>query len=92
MRKHLHTIAEGLGTFGSRRGSGLVPAGGRFDLPGQVVLDAYTGREWLVVSASPEPSGTDALLDEMRGLLPDPSAHAGETRFVTEITRGAPPR
>lgn len=69
-----------------------VPEGSRFELPGQMVLDDYTGREWLVVSTSPDPSSKNALIAEMQSLLPDPSAHASDMRFVTEITRGSPPK
>jgi hypothetical protein len=69
-----------------------VQRGQRFELPGRIELDAYAGREWLVVYTHSEPLGRAELEQRLRALLPEPGTHAGEDRFVVEVTRGDPPR
>lgn len=58
-----------------------------FTLPG-VALDAYAGREWLVVEATSSPVVGEALEARAVELLPDPVAEAGPDRWVIEVTRG----
>lgn len=57
-----------------------------FEVPGRIALDAWPGREWLVVVASPEAATPDAVRASVLALLPDP--RSGPDRWVTEITRG----
>lgn len=69
-----------------------VAGGQRFEVPGRIALDSYQGREWLVVLAASERDGAADIEREIRGLLPDPVAHAADERWVIEVTRGRRPR
>lgn len=56
-----------------------------FHLPG-ISLDAYDGREWLVVEETDHPRTAALVADEGSGLLPQPAAADG--RWTLEVTRG----
>lgn len=60
-------------------------AGQRFDLPGAVELDAWTGREWLVVELTPAPVEDGLLVERMGDMLPEPTGSA--STWVHEVTR-----
>ncbi|MCB9684008.1 MAG: hypothetical protein H6738_01355 [Alphaproteobacteria bacterium] len=60
----------------------------RFVLDGAARLDDHHGREWLVVTWVDRGRDAVSIEADARSLLPDPAAHAGPRRSVTEITRG----
>ena len=62
-------------------------AGQRFDLPGAIELDAYAGREWLVVVMTNTPPAESLLVETVGDMLPEPGAAASSTLWVREVTR-----
>lgn len=63
-----------------------VRSGARFQVPGAVALDGYSGREWVVVLATPAPLAEEQLVQQVDALLPTP--RSGPGRWVIEVTRG----
>jgi hypothetical protein len=65
-----------------------IGAGRPFDVPG-VALDAWSGREWLVLVVDAEKPTEAELRTRMAALLPEP--RDGDGRWVVEVTRGQAP-
>ncbi|MCB9678963.1 MAG: hypothetical protein H6737_27930 [Alphaproteobacteria bacterium] len=62
-------------------------AGAPVDVDGQIRLDGFAGREWLVVRRTDAPLQPGDAEQWMRGTLPDPATHRGSDTWVMEVRR-----